>query len=398
MKPLFHFIAGACLAISSQTALCFGATPEGILNPRERGETVLEGVSNMNDVPWLERIASSRAEVKRLRAPEYLGMNVRDVQIAAFARLGELHTKESLAAIERIEKKAKEIKLLPDVVSLELWAYPVFHYADSEAKPIATIEAPDGTTYGVIRQAFLLGADDFFLISTKTPDDKTSWSRPKLIPGDVAPMNISKASLAFKSDGVLELTLIILKYAPYQQGKKMPPPESETRKVEIPIQQVVRDRDGDGWTDIEELRLGLDPNKKDTDGDGLADGEDPCPNFAAPSGHENDEESQIVQKAFFPTFAWSQSRFALLVGPESAKVHISGYSGPIIYVADVDKWHKEHERGWMFLDWTVKRSGDEAEVRFSDYEGSEAGSTQYILLRKIDGKWLVVQRRIGRVS
>src|SRR5690606_2932203 len=37
------------------------------------------------------------------------------------------------------------------------------------------------------------------------------------------------------------------------------------------------DRDGDGLTDVEEIRLGTDPGNPDTDGDGLLDGQEVRP-------------------------------------------------------------------------------------------------------------------------
>jgi hypothetical protein len=405
MNPLFRVVALVFSALYLQIALCFGASTQAKSAPqeppRENGKAVLAGIAESKDVPWLERVAGVLGEAEKLKPPHSLGMDAKAARIAAYARLGELHTSESLAAIERIEEKAKECSLVPEVLSLELWAYPVLHYADAEVKPIATIKAPDGMTYGVIRQSFLMGGDDFFLISTKTPDDKSSWSRPKLILGDQAPMNISNASLVFKSDGVLELTVVSMKYPPYRPLEgidQRQSPAPETRKWEIPIQEVLRDQDRDGWTDIEELRLGLDPGKIDTDGDGLADGQDRCPNFAPPHGLENDEEAQIVQKAFFAAFGLSQSRFLLLVGPHSSKAHIQGYRGPIIYLDDVEQWRKEHERGGMFVNWSVARSGDEAEVQISDYEGSTAASTQKVLLRKFGGKWIVVKNVLWKIS
>lgn len=46
-------------------------------------------------------------------------------------------------------------------------------------------------------------------------------------------------------------------------------------------EEVTRDRDGDGWSDLAEARLGTDPELPDTDGDGLADAQDRNP-VAAP--------------------------------------------------------------------------------------------------------------------
>ncbi|MBI1233953.1 MAG: hypothetical protein GC208_05565 [Alphaproteobacteria bacterium] len=49
--------------------------------------------------------------------------------------------------------------------------------------------------------------------------------------------------------------------------------------IEFSWDELSRDSDGDGLTDIEEHRLGLDLFASDTDGDGLEDGVDPLPNL-----------------------------------------------------------------------------------------------------------------------
>jgi hypothetical protein len=420
MNPCFRSVAWAFSAFCLQSAICFGGTPVEDLPfeerakifaaEREQAQAFLDGILQSEDVPRLELLADSAEETKKAIPPSSLGMSpdlsVQDVRIAAFVRLGELQTKESLAAIERIEKKAKECNLVPEVVSLELNSSPVFHFRDSELSPLATVKAPDGTTYGVINHPFLMGGDDFFLISSKKPDDESSWSRPKLILAEAPDTQYigGEASLAVKGDGVLELTIssrkVVLTNLPPRWNNQAPAAPQEPWKTDIPIREVLEDQDGDGWTDVEELRLGLDPRKKDTDGDGLDDGKDPCPNFALPPDHEDNEEELILQKAFFAAFGLTDSRFLLLVRPPSTKVHIWGYTGPVIYLdeGDVDQWRKQHERGGMFVTWTIAPFSNETRVRFSDYESSMSGSSQEIILRKIDGNWIVIQRKKGGVA
>jgi len=179
------------------------------------------------------------------------------------------------------------------------------------------------------------------------------------------------------------------------------------QKLEIHLADVLRDTDQDGWTDLEEQRLGLDPNKPDTDGDGLADGMDPCPNFAPPKGVETNENARILQKAIFATFGLSGSRYLLIAGPgaeripdpTSEKIQVWGYLGPIIYREDTGgSWRNDHGYGGIFVCWRVTRTGDEAKVTLLDYEGPLAGSSQDVLLKKIGDKWYVVGRQFGGVS
>ncbi|HEY2737880.1 MAG TPA: hypothetical protein VGK45_05705, partial [Thermoanaerobaculia bacterium] len=47
--------------------------------------------------------------------------------------------------------------------------------------------------------------------------------------------------------------------------------------LDIPLEALTRDSDGDGLTDLAEARLLTDPASPDTDGDGIPDGADPLP-------------------------------------------------------------------------------------------------------------------------
>jgi hypothetical protein len=51
----------------------------------------------------------------------------------------------------------------------------------------------------------------------------------------------------------------------------------------LSLPEIERDSDRDGWSDIEEARLGLDPHNPDSDIDGIPDGSDVCPNYAQTS-------------------------------------------------------------------------------------------------------------------
>jgi len=56
--------------------------------------------------------------------------------------------------------------------------------------------------------------------------------------------------------------------------------EQEGLMLEIPFDDLERDSDGDGLTDLAEERLVTDPYSPDTDGDGIPDGSDPLPQVA----------------------------------------------------------------------------------------------------------------------
>jgi hypothetical protein len=358
-------------------------------------------IARSTDVQWLEKIAGSDAGALQLNPRGGLAGHVKDVRTAAYARLGAIGTEESLQAIERIEQAARKVSITPATLPLDTWVHPCWHFADSQPRPLVQVKVEDGTTYALLL-GYLLGRLDFFLISSKTPESKDSWTRPLLVDMPVF-RGIKDPALKEKVPGTLILTYTQEAPEPrsLMEGELGPPasaPQLGPQTRELDLAGLRRDADSDGWTDIEERRLGLDPNNPDTDGDGLHDGEDPCPDMAPGTGAAADEKTEIVQRAIFATFGISGSHYLILVEHQSERVQLWGYSGPVLYKSDSDQWRKEYGEGAIFVRWNVQVDGSRASVRIFDWEGPLAGSSQDVLLRKIGTKWYVVERRLGPVS
>jgi hypothetical protein len=257
-------------------------------------------------------------------------------------------------------------------------------------------------TYGVVSGSWM-GDLDLFLVSSKRPDDPSTWTRPKLIP-DRFYRGLRDPRLTVK--GQDELVFSFTQAAPPEralmEGTTDPGPQAPVlglQQVTLSIEKIERDSDQDGWTDVEEVRLGLNAANSDSDGDGIPDGRDVCPNFSANDADPKDEDLQILQRAVFATFGLSRSRSLLLVGPDSKKLVIWGYRGPVIYGHDVKSWTPKHQYGGIFVNWRIrKRSADQVIVEIVDYEGPLAASGQDVRLRKIGGKWFVISRRTTWVS
>jgi hypothetical protein len=185
------------------------------------------------------------------------------------------------------------------------------------------------------------------------------------------------------------------------EGQIGPPPQAPKlgqQTWELAVADIERDTDRDGWTDAEEQRLGIDPKKADSDGDGIPDGEDCCPNLAA--RQPADARGAILQRAVFACFGLSRSRHLLLVQQGTRPVHVWGYAGPVIYLdAELAKrWDRRKGRG-IFVRWKItKLAEDTARVSVSDWEGPLAAGSQELELRKIGGEWFVVKRVLGPVS
>ena len=361
-------------------------------------------INNATDIQWLERIASSPAAAAELRPGGGLANHSKDLRTAAYVRLGTLGTPESLAAIKRIETEAQKIYPAPTRSTPGDFIHPGWHFSDSDLRPIAQVTNAKGVTYAIIVSS-LMGDLDLFLISSRTPADASSWSRPLLIPDKVY-RGIKDPKLT--TGGAGELVFSFVQESPpgraLMEGTFDRGPTSPTlgrNQWKLSIKQIEADSDGDGWTDVEERRLGIDPHKQDSDGDGIPDGRDVCPNFSLNQEDKSDDEIKMFQKAIFVTFGLSGSRHLLLVDSSQVKpIHVWGYAGPVIYGQDVKSWSKEHQYGAVYVSWRIRKrpSNGDVIVEIVDYEGPLAAGGQDVKLRKINGEWVVISRRTTWVS
>jgi hypothetical protein len=390
LKQKLVVVLVACAAVCPGLAADW---PPAVNTPSYRS------VVESTNAAWLENVAQSLSNAQKLKPPYGMGGGAKGLRTAAYVRLGALATEESLAAVERLEQQARGQSILPRTAPLGTWNHPSWHNADSEVVPLAQAKTPGGRTYAVILP-YLLGGSDVFLISTTTPEARTSWSRPVLVPGRTFP-NVRESRLTAESEELLTFDYSQeTSQASIRADGTLDNSKRDIQRTghhqEIRLADVLRDTDHDGWTDFEEERLALDPNNPDTDGDGLADGMDPCPNFAPPQNAETNEDIVMIQKAVFATFGLSGSQNFLIVGTNSLQVQIWGYAGPIIYRnVPSAEWLDQHGSGTIFASWHVERTGDEARVGIGDYEGPRAGAGQTVLLKKIRGKWYAVGLKFG---
>jgi hypothetical protein len=354
-----------------------------------------------NDVAMLERLASADAstDVENM----FMGQGGKDHRTEAYARLGAIGTEQSLEAARRVERKLKATPLLPANVAVGILIHPMWHFADIEVKPFVTTRISDGTTYGIVSEDLLGDNDDLFLISSRSPQDPRSWSRPVLIPNRIY-RGFHGEALTEGKTGQLVFTFVQREPGArdIMEGQLAPPkraPQLGKQTWVLSLETLMQDSDGDGWTDIEEQRLGLDPRNSDTDGDGIPDGRDITPNYAPTAGEKNDEEVQILQKAVLAQYGLSGSRALLLVGPGSKRFQIEGYRGPVLFLSDVKEWTAKHSGGGIFVSWQITtRLNTDAVVAFTDYEGPMAGGEVQLHLHKYGGEWFVTGRTLGWVS
>jgi len=393
-----------CVLVILGVWVALSACPCSSASPRP---DPFKEIANSTDVSFLEKVAGSLAEAAALSPAGGLARHAKDLRTAAYARLGELGTPESLAAAKRIEDAARKVIPATDPVRLDQRPHPAWHFGDPAGKPVVECTAADGTTYGLLMDP-MFGDMDFLLITrpptlTATGDKGAFWARPRLLPL-VWHNGLKDLKIEVTPQGELAISFTQEKPGPVDimdsgaaSATKAPQPGPHVARFSLA--EINKDSDGDGWTDLEEARLGLDPNKADTDGDGVPDGQDICPDFTPAEDAPADEEVQILQKAFFATFGLSGSRYVLLAQPKCKPVRFWGYGGPLLYKQDRAAWQKAHGLGAVWVMWEVtKKSATEAEVSIHDYEAPLAAGSQTVRLCKIGSEWFVVRREIGWVS
>ena len=369
--------------------------------PRGASARQKKDIGTSTDIASLEKLAGPPAASEGEVTSVSLGGGSKDRRKAAYIRLGKIGTPESIAALKRVEARWREIAPTAPTYRADVWTHPAWHFEDSRATPMATAKDSAGVTYAIVPGG-MMGSLDLFLITSRTPEDKGSWTRPVLIPNAVY-RGVSDPKLSFEGKDTLRFTFTQGEPGPrgLMEGQSSPVPAAPKRGPQtwmLSLKELRKDTDGDGWTDIEEQRLGLDPKRADTDGDGIADGRDVCPDYAPPPGEANDEDAQIVQRAFFATFGLTGSRYVIFADG-GRPVQFWGYGGPVLFNVNVAEFRKKYPEGSVSVNWTVgKKENDEVVVDVSDYEGPLAASGMGLKLRKIGGEWFVVELTPGWIS
>jgi hypothetical protein len=374
-----------------------GLSSGSIAAPRPGAETI----ARSTDVAWLEGIVTAWNSQPTGAEPVMSAHEAKEYRPAAYARLGALGTAESLAAIHRIEDHVPVV-WAGQASRFDRWASACWHCSDvSDEQRVATLSVDSGLTYTLLADSGRLGDADWFLLSA-SDSRAIDWQGPWLLPKPATPDRQALNLVYSRGRGILiaftkETEALLEPLNPVGSGC--------VRKIRlegitelISAKEAQQDSDGDGRTDLEEGRLGLDPRSIDSDGDGIPDGLDACPRYKAPATKSDDEDLAILQKAIFAGLGLSGSRDLLLVGQSSRRLQVWGYGGTILYDVNPQKWSAQHSAG-LWVEWRLRRiTESEAEVDISDDEGPRAAGGQSVHLRRIDGEWYVIERKTGRVS
>jgi hypothetical protein len=375
--------------------VCIGWGAFVAAGPAQRS-AVFEQIRTSTDVARLEAIAGDEVSADSIIPEGYI---VGALRSQAYVRLGALGTAESVAAVGRIETRADTAPLLPETVSFDRWPHVAPHFGDGSVTPLATVVLPGGELVGLLR-AGLLGGDDLFLVRAR---EGGRWTRPKLIDRRFSPnRNAAVLTATSATEVVLDFEQVPVGdylFAKISGIENLAPSLSagpQQWRLSLPV--IEQDTDGDGWTDAEEKRLGLNPAARDSDRDGRDDGRDTCPNLRASAENSTADDAIILSRAAFAVYGVNRSRSAMLVS-DSRPVHLSGFRGPVIFGLDRNKWMGEYQHGFVFVKWRIgTRTADEVKVLIDDYEAPMAASGHEVTLKRLHGQWVVVQSKMLWIS
>lgn len=181
-----------------------------------------------------------------------------------------------------------------------------------------------------------------------------------------------------------------------------------------------KDSDGDGVTDIEELRLGTDPHKADSDGDGDRDDVDPWPN--APYRTDLSDAEQVLSAVFEARYHFEDGEGAeiFFAPPDMKPFEMPGRRGTMMWlspknrrdfttplercyeqrVAFISFGENSQDQTKPWRDRLIKWNRDrtEATLTISTYFGGLNGTGYEATVRKFGSDWVVVGMRMAFVS
>ncbi|MFN3412599.1 MAG: thrombospondin type 3 repeat-containing protein [Thermoanaerobaculum sp.] len=105
--------------------------------------------------------------------------------------------------------------------------------------------------------------------------------------------------------------------------------------------ELTRDQDGDGLLDIVEKRLRLDPDRRDTDSDGVEDSLDLCPNCGSAPETAEDHAAKALLWQFFALLGSSELRPAVVVWPRRVEFFVPGKVAIVLTDEEDERFRQE---------------------------------------------------------
>ncbi|MBN1974322.1 MAG: HEAT repeat domain-containing protein [Sedimentisphaerales bacterium] len=373
-KQLFITLLTICL-ISSVTYARRNSTSVDIESLRK---TLLEK-NTAQGRETIQKLESDGSEEAISILLEFLTNNRMDRKLKqhALTSLGKIGTEPAIEAIKKFESWSQRRFSQTHTFQMAGQENPIDHIGPLPTVTLAkTIDSNKRTWILIPLDRY--GRLDLFLTSLKEDD---TWSELILldIPGFPELGLLSETQWNIKCQLLIQNDLAKI--------------ECNDKSYEVKISDQLKDEDKDGLPDIVETRLLTDSKNSDSDSDGVSDGKDSNP--LTPKHKETNDIIEIRQAAFSALFATSKSLNAIVVVDKDkfTKQEYYGFSGPVLRASEV-------RRGFVNVtSIDIKHQSEtDATVTISDWEGGDSGSGHEAKLKKIHGKWVVVDFKMTWIS
>jgi hypothetical protein len=301
----------------------------------------------------------------------------RKLKQLALSALGRIGTPEAVKTILQFEAWSRQRLGKPAPFHFGRTEHASDHFQDIYLDPIARTTDSQGKTWAVFPWG-RYGQQRMWLTSS---EDGETWAQPVALDLPEMPRLVRNSARTFENK--CQLTIDNDKVIVTCDGQP----------YEASIKESLKDSDSDGLPDIVEADLQTDPIVSDTDEDGIADGRDSNP--LTPRYSNGSDESEIRQAVFGALFATANSTDAIVIVDrgEFAEQEYEGFAGPVLRSA-------QSRAGFVNItNITVTlESPTTASARISDWEGSLAASMHEAKLKKINGKWIIVEFGLTMIS
>lgn len=277
-----------------------------------------------------------------------------------------------------------------------------------------SVMSPDGEWLAYVSPT-LGGRNDVWLAHTDQGKLDGPWFTGWTVPG-----RIELQYLEPGEDSTLILENVERECAGCYWSADDVPTSGKPAETILDPQHVARDSDKDGYTDLLETRLGTDPKKKDTDGDGLKDREDPAPLSGAGA---SDVRAEVLVEAFMALLGFGESSEPLyVVGTDELNLTWEGYPAVVLHMSRASSEQMHSELGLpgpamltfgCALDESgsslqgcqepgsspdvedalgfvlVDENGTRARFSATMYRSGADAALYHVELQKLDGRWFV---------
>ncbi len=308
------------------------------------------------------------------------GIKCQELKQHSLIALGNIGTQPAIDSIRQFEAWCKKRFTKPSPFRFGFKDLAVDHISPYNLSPLAKTTDEKNTTWAIFQWQCHSAVAEIWIC--KSLGD-VLWSQPILLdlPGipEFYPFSRKlrkwddKCSFQIKNDSI---KIVV-----------------DEKIWESRISDHLTDLDGDGLPDLVEARLLTDPNGPDSDKDGLPDGRD-C-NPLTPKHNDTNDVTQIRQAVFSAFCATSNSRDAIVIVDRAdfAKQEYYGYGGVVLR-------SPQSRDGFVNITGIKVNliSPDTATATISDWEGNLAASGHLVKLKKLHGKWVVVEFKMTWIS